>query len=84
MIVIGRSNPNMNANLEFARQIKATADKIYPGLMRGIYMGRGDYNQDLYPRALLFEIGTAEGSLTIASHGARYLSDVITAVLGQD
>ena len=52
MIVIGRSNPNMNANLEFARQIKATADKIYPGLMRGIYMGRGDYNQDLYPRAL--------------------------------
>lgn len=84
MIVIGRSNPNMNANLEFARQVKATADKLYPGLMRGIYMGRGDYNQDLYPRALLFEIGTDKGSLTIASHGARHLSDVITAVLGQE
>lgn len=84
MIVIGRSNPNMRANLEFARQVKATADNIYPGLMRGIYMGKGDYNQDLYPRALLFEVGTDKGSLTIASHAARLLSDVITAVLGQE
>jgi stage II sporulation protein P len=84
MIVIGRSNPNMKANLEFARQVKAAADNIYPGLMRGIYMGKGDYNQDLYPRALLFEIGTDKGSLTIASHAARLMSDVITAVLGQE
>lgn len=84
MIVIGRSNPNMRANLEFARQIKATADQLYPGLMRGIYMGRGSYNQDLYPRALLFEIGTDKGSLTIASNAARLISDVITAVLGQE
>ncbi|HQA07420.1 MAG TPA: stage II sporulation protein P [Syntrophomonadaceae bacterium] len=84
MIVIGRSNPNMSANLEFARQVKATADQLYPGLMRGIYMGRGSYNQDLYPRALLFEIGTDKGSLTIASNAARLISDVITAVLGQE
>lgn len=84
MIVVGRSNPNMNTNLDFARRIKASADNLYPGLMRGIYMGHGDYNQDLYPRALLFEIGTDEGSLTIASHAARALTDVITAVLGQE
>lgn len=84
MIVIGRSNPNMNTNLEFARQVKATADQLYPGLMRGIYMGKGSYNQDLYPRALLFEIGCDRGSLTIASHAARFISDVITAVLGQE
>jgi stage II sporulation protein P len=84
MIVIGRSNPNMKANLDFARQVKATADNIYPGLMRGIYMGKGDYNQDLYPQALLFEIGTDKGSLTIASNAARLLSDVVTAVLCQE
>lgn len=84
MIVIGRSNPNMGTNLEFARQLKSTADQLYPGLMRGIYMGRGSYNQDLYPRALLFEIGTDKGSLTIASNAARLISDVITAVLGQE
>lgn len=83
MIVIGRSNPNMQANLEFARQVKAASDSLYPGLMRGIYMGRGDYNQDLSPRALLFEVGTHEGSLTIASHAVRMLSDVIVAVVGR-
>jgi stage II sporulation protein P len=30
MIVIGRSNPNMKTNLAYARQIKASADKLYP------------------------------------------------------
>lgn len=83
MIVIGRSNPNMNANLQFARQVKATADHLYPGFVRGIYMGRGNYNQDLYPRSLLFEMGTSQGSLTIANRASRLLSDVITAVIGQ-
>lgn len=84
MIVIGRSNPNMSSNLEFARQVKATADQLYPGLMRGIYMGRGSYNQDLYPRTLLLEIGSDRGSLTIATNAARLISDVIAAVIGQE
>ncbi|NLT20076.1 MAG: hypothetical protein GXY16_03655 [Syntrophomonadaceae bacterium] len=83
MIVLGRSNPAMNANLEFARRIKDEADTLYPGLMRGIYMGRGDYNQDLYARSLLFEIGTEEVSLNVADKAAGCLSDVIIAVLGR-
>ena len=83
MIVIGRSNPAMNTNLEFARRIKDEADTLYPGLMRGIYMGRGDYNQDLYARSLIFEIGTEEVSLNVADKAAGCLSDVIIAVLGR-
>jgi stage II sporulation protein P len=53
MIVIGRSNPNMQTNLQYAKRIKAAADELYPGLMRGIFMGKGDYNQDLYPTSIL-------------------------------
>lgn len=83
MIVLGRSNPAMNANLEFARRIKAEADTLYPGLMRGIYMGRGDYNQDLYARSLLFEIGTEQISLNVADKAASCLADVIISVLGK-
>ena len=83
MIVLGRSNPAMSTNLEFARRIKDEADTLYPGLMRGIYMGRGDYNQDLYARSLLFEIGTEEVSLNVADKAAGCLSDVIIAVLGR-
>jgi stage II sporulation protein P len=81
MIVIGRSNPKMKTNLQYAKRVKAEADSLYPGLMRGIYMGRGSYNQDLYPTALLFEVGTESISLELAERGVRLLSDVITRVL---
>ena len=82
MIVIGRSNPNFNPNLNFARSIKAAADDLHPGLMRGIYMGRGDYNQDLYPTALIFEVGTESNSLDAAQKAVHYLADAIIAVIG--
>ncbi|PKM78517.1 MAG: stage II sporulation protein P [Firmicutes bacterium HGW-Firmicutes-15] len=81
MIVMGRSNPNMKTNLQYAKKIKAEADNLYPGLVRGIFMGKGSYNQDLYPTALLFEVGTETISLDLAENGVRFLSDVITHVL---
>ncbi len=77
MIVVGRQNPNMNANLAFARQIKQRADEIYPGLLRGIFIGQGSYNQDLFPRALIFEIGTSELPEQLAQNAAHCLGDVI-------
>ncbi|MEA4924210.1 MAG: stage II sporulation protein P [Syntrophomonadaceae bacterium] len=81
MIVIGRSNPNMQANLSYAKTIKATADNLYPGLIRGIFIGKGDYNQDLYPRAILFEMGTEEIDIKLVEKAARFLGDVVTHVL---
>lgn len=80
MIVIGRSNPNMQTNLQYARLIKDRADQLHPGLMRGIFMGKGSYNQDLYPTALLFEIGTEQNSLDDAQKAAACLSDAIIGV----
>lgn len=82
MIVVGRSNPNMKTNLAYAKKMKAEADSLYPGLIRGIFMGKGSYNQDLYPTALLFEVGTETISLDLAENGVRFLSDVITRVIG--
>ncbi len=81
MIVVGRSNPNMQANLQFAKKIKGAADELYPGLMRGIFIGKGDYNQDLYPTALLFEVGTDSASLSMSKKGVRCLGDAIIYVL---
>lgn len=82
MMVVGRSNPNMQTNLAYAKRIKARADKLYPGLVRGIFMGRGDYNQDLYPTAMLFEIGSDTVSLDLAENAARCLGDVLIRELG--
>ncbi|MGE5544487.1 MAG: stage II sporulation protein P [Bacillota bacterium] len=81
MIVVGRQNPNMNANLAFAERIKEQADQLYPGLIRGIFIGRGSYNQDLFPRALLFEIGTSELPEQYAQNAANCLGDVIGTLL---
>ena len=83
MIVVGRSNPKQKTNLEFARQIKDMGDKLYPGMMRGIYIGRGDYNQDLYPTALIFEIGTDRMSVDLAKKAATCLGDIITHTIAR-
>ncbi|WP_278279242.1 stage II sporulation protein P [Syntrophomonas palmitatica] len=83
MIVIGRSNPNLKTNLDYARRVKAMGDTLYPGMMRGIFIGKGDYNQDLYPTALIFEIGTDGMSLDLAQNAATCLGDVIAHVMIQ-
>ena len=57
-LLVGRGNQNMAANKDFALTVKAVEDKVYPGLVKDIYMGKGAFNQDLYPRALLLECGT--------------------------
>ncbi len=57
-LLVGRGNQNMAVNKEFALKIKAVADKVYPGLIKDIYMGKGTYNQDLAPHSVLLECGT--------------------------
>ena len=57
-LLVGRSNQNAGANKAFATQIKAVGDEMYPGLIKDIYIGKGTYNQDLMPQAVLLEFGT--------------------------
>lgn len=74
-LLVGRGNQNMEVNKKLAARIKAIADKVYPGLIKDIYMGKGTYNQDLSPQSLLFECGTyttpreqVEKSLPLLAH----------------
>lgn len=57
-LLVGRGNQNAQVNKEFALMIKAVADRLYPGLIKDIYMGKGTFNQDLLPQSILFECGT--------------------------
>ena len=57
-LLVGRGNQNSSVNREFAKQMKAVADKQYPGLVKDIFIGKGTYNQDLAPHAILLEFGT--------------------------
>lgn len=56
-MVVGSANQNSAINKEFALCIKAYADEVYPGLIKDIYIGKGNYNQQLSERAMLFEMG---------------------------
>ncbi|NLK09172.1 MAG: hypothetical protein GX316_10840 [Firmicutes bacterium] len=81
-IIVGRQNQNREANLEFAQLLKDEADKEYPGLVKGIFDAKGNYNQDLAPRSLLLEFGTHVTSLEMAERAANLISDVLLAAAG--
>ena len=80
-LFVGRSNQNAAENKAFAREIKAAADKKYPGLIKDIFIGRGNYNQDIYPHSLLLEFGTHEIEKEKAQEAAGYIADVLDDVL---
>ncbi|HHV93525.1 MAG TPA: stage II sporulation protein P [Firmicutes bacterium] len=81
-LVVGRQNENREANLEFAKALKARADRDYPGLVKGIFLAKGNYNQDLAPRSILIEFGTHETSLDMATKAADLIADVLPKATG--
>lgn len=76
-LLVGRGNQNMEANKEFALKLKAVADKVYPGLIKDIYMGKGTYNQDLAPHSVLLECGTYTLSKDRVLTSMPMMADVI-------
>lgn len=83
-LLVGRSNQNSEVNRAFAKQIKAVADKKYPGLIKDIFIGKGNYNQDLSPNAILLEFGTHTLSKERALESTQLMANVVnTALYGQ-
>jgi len=80
-LIVGRQNPNMSANLDFAKRIMAYTNKQYPGLVKDIYAARGNYNQDLLPTALLIEAGTYTNRRETAEQGIALFANTVPAVL---
>lgn len=80
-LFVGRNNQNSAENKAFAQQIKKAADEKYPGLIKDIYIGKGNYNQELYPHALLLEFGTHEIEKEKAMDAADYVAEVLNDVL---
>ena len=80
-LLVGKSNQNKDANLSFAKQIKAVADKVYPKLIKDIYIGKGTYNQDLSPRSVLLEFGTHTIAKKRVLASAAPMSEVVYKAL---
>lgn len=80
-LFVGRTNQNAAENRAFAQQIKAEADRRYPGLIKDIFIGKGNYNQDLSPNSLLLEFGTHEIDKEKAQEATEYIAEVLDSVL---
>lgn len=83
-LLVGRSNQNAAENKEFALQLKAVADEQYPGLIKDIFIGKGTYNQDLAPNAVLLEFGTHTTSKEDAMASAELMANVLSDTLRGD
>jgi len=80
-MVVGASSANYEENKKFAYTIKAYADAVYPGLVKDIYIGKGNYNQQLSTRAMLFEMGCENIEKDYAIRTTEYLAKTLTGVL---
>ena len=82
-LLVGRSNPNSQENRQFAVQLKSVADEYYPGLVKDIFIGKGNYNQEILPDSVLLEFGTHVSDKEQVLTSTKYMADVIhIAVFG--
>lgn len=80
-MVVGASSANYEENKNFAYSIKAYADSAYPGLIKDIYIGKGNYNQQLSSKAMLFEMGCENIEKDLVLRSTEYLAKVVDIVL---
>lgn len=86
MFVVGRQNPHFAVNRSFAFDLKNYINnEVYPGLIRGVFIANGNYNQDLHPLKLLLEVGAHENTRRAAEEGiVRFAEGVSLYLYGPD
>ncbi|MDO9573344.1 MAG: stage II sporulation protein P, partial [Candidatus Contubernalis sp.] len=77
LFVVGRQNVHMEVNKEFAYDLKSISDQIHPGLVKGILLAQGNYNQDLTPLTLLLEVGAHTNTRESAENGITLFADSV-------
>lgn len=83
--VVGRQNQNMEVNRSYAESLKKITDDLYPNLVKGIFMARGNYNQDMTPLSLLVEVGSHENTKEGAEESIALFADAVsTYFVGPD
>lgn len=78
LFVVGGDHAGARNNYCLALALADLADRLYPGLSRGVKLAAGKrYNQDLAPAALLLEMGSTFNTLAEAERAAELMADVI-------
>lgn len=81
LIVVGSNqtlkHPNWKQNYDFAKIVAAKMEKMYPGLLRGVKVQTGRYNQHLCAGSLIYEVGGVDNTLEEGKRSVRLLAAVL-------
>lgn len=85
LIIVGsderKPNPDWGENLNFAEKIFKTGEKMYPGLIRGVRIKPGTYNQEIHPPSILLEVGNEYNSLDEARYSSKLFAEILSSVI---
>lgn len=81
---LGLEHPNWRENHRLAQKVSQLMEQMYPGLSRGVRTSRARYNQHLFPRMLLVELGGVENTMEEVTRAAEYLADVLAAIINEE
>jgi stage II sporulation protein P len=81
-LVVGQQNQTRGQNIQFAKTLKAEADRRAPGLIKGILWAQGDYNQDMLGRSVIIEVGAHTNRLDQAERAVNLFASSVGQVLG--
>ena len=88
LIIVGsderKPHPDWEKNLDFANRIAEHGEQMYPGLIKGVRIKAGTYNQEYHHGALLVEVGSDLNSLAEARYAAELFSDILIRVLAEE
>jgi len=81
MFIVGSDtrlpHPNWKQNRDFAQKISNKMEKMYPGLLKGVRVQDGRYNQHVSTHAILLEMGGTENTLEETLRSAEMFAAVI-------
>lgn len=82
MIVLGMRHGNWQKNEQFAKELVAKGNQMFPGLFLPIYYASdARYNQQLHPRALLLEFGDQYNTTAESQRSAEAVAQVLNKLL---
>lgn len=77
------ANPFIKENLGLSLQLQLTANTLYPGFARKIYIKPYRYSLHFTPKSMLVEVGAQTSTLAEARNAMRPLAEILMNVLGE-
>lgn len=74
-------NPNLETNLALSFRVKLAANKLYPTLLRKIYVNAYRYSLNMKPKSMLVEVGAQTNTKQEALNAMTPFADVLSRVI---